>query len=121
MSPAPTRTAPPAWAEGTLTNPTHTTAIAAARRVARARRIFGVAPITLTQFGGAGSRPFRGNCRLSELLLKLALPSPRGARRSISYRGLIIAAMDDTRSALIASDIVEGLRDVIRRHGATYP
>ena len=33
----------------------------------------------------------------------------------------MIAGMDDTRAATIVSDIVEGLRDVIRRHGVTYP
>jgi catechol 1,2-dioxygenase len=33
----------------------------------------------------------------------------------------MIAVMDDTRAAVIVSDIVEGLREVIRRHGVTYP
>ena len=33
----------------------------------------------------------------------------------------MIAAMDDTRAAVIVRDIVEGLRDVIRRHGVTLP
>src|SRR5213082_276271 len=29
--------------------------------------------------------------------------------------------MDQTRAGLIAKDVVEALRDVIRRHGVTYP
>jgi catechol 1,2-dioxygenase len=33
----------------------------------------------------------------------------------------MIAAMDDTRAAVIVSDIVDGLREVIRRHGVSYP
>ena len=33
----------------------------------------------------------------------------------------MIAVMDDTRAAVIVRDIVEGLREVIRRHGVTLP